>query len=293
MNNQNAEQTAEQNAKLKVEFRIHLATYIAVNALLTAINLILTPEYIWVIWPVLGWGVGLLVHAINVQTSTNSILKERMIEKELEKQKNQRNMNKVYFLISFLMLTAGIQAQQTYSPLSTGQQSEVSYSGFGGPLFLATGLNGELGFCIGGKGGAVLNESLVFGGLGFGMVHTLELTGNNMSDNLEAPLEMTFGAGGVFFEYIFNYGDRVEFSIPLNIMAGGIGIYESSTDTEVESSAMFILEPGINIDLNVSDYYTQSFFVSYRQAIGSSLVNLDDSNISGLNVGMIFKFKGK
>lgn len=293
MNNQNAEQTAEQNAKLKVEFRIHIATYIVVNALLTAINLILTPENIWVVWPVLGWGVGLLIHGINVQTSTNSTLKERMIEKELEKQKNQRNMNKVYFLISFLMLTAGIQAQQTDSPLSTGQQSEVSYSGLGGPLFLATGLNGELGFCIGGKGGAVLNESLVFGGLGFGMVHTLEFTGNNMSDNLEAPLEMTFGAGGVFFEYIFNYGDRVEFSIPLNIMAGGIGIYESSTDTEVESSAMFILEPGINIDLNVSDYYTQSFFVSYRQAIGSSLINLDDSNISGLNVGMIFKFKGK
>ena len=87
MNNQKAEQTAEQKAKLKVEFRIHLVTYAAVNALLAAINLILTPEYLWVIWPVLGWGIGLLIHAINVHASTNSTFKERMIEKEMEKQR--------------------------------------------------------------------------------------------------------------------------------------------------------------------------------------------------------------
>ena len=87
MNNQKAEQTAEQNAKLKVEFRIHLVTFIAVNALLAAINLILTPEYLWVKWPVLGWGIGLIVHAINVHVATNSTFKERLIEKELEKQR--------------------------------------------------------------------------------------------------------------------------------------------------------------------------------------------------------------
>jgi hypothetical protein len=88
MNKQKAEQTAHQNAKLKVEFRIHLITYIVVNTFLSAINLILSPDYIWVIWPVLGWGIGLLMHAINVRSSTNSTLKERMIEKELEKQQN-------------------------------------------------------------------------------------------------------------------------------------------------------------------------------------------------------------
>lgn len=202
-------------------------------------------------------------------------------------------MKKVYFLISLMVLTASIQAQQTDSPLSKGQQSGVRYSGYGGPLLLVTGINNELGFCIGGKGGAVLNETLVFGGLGFGMVNPLELTGNNLTDNFDVPLEMSFGAGGIFFEYIFNFGDRIQFSIPVNIMAGGIKIYESNSETEIESSALFILEPGINIDLYISGSYTQSFFVSYRQAIGSSLINLDDADISGVNVGMIFKFKGK
>jgi len=202
-------------------------------------------------------------------------------------------MKKVYFLLSLIVLTASIQAQETETLLNTEQQSVVSYSGYGGPLLLATGINNEFGFCIGGKGGAVFKEKLVFGGIGFGMVNTLEFTGNNLSDNLNTPLEMSFGAGGVFFEYIFNFGDLIEFSIPLNLMAGGIKINESGMETEIESSAFFIIEPGINIDFNVSDFYTQSFFISYRQAIGSSLINLDDNNISGLNAGLMFKFKGK
>jgi len=86
MKTQNAEQTAYQNAKLKVEFRIHFITYVVVNLILAAINLILSPESLWVIWPVLGWGIGLAVHAINVHFATNSSVKERMIEKEMNKQ---------------------------------------------------------------------------------------------------------------------------------------------------------------------------------------------------------------
>lgn len=88
MNTQEAEQTAHQNAKLKVEFRIHLVVYFAVNIFLAIINRTLTPENLWVIWPVLGWGLGIIIHGINVHFSTKSNFKERMIRKEMEKQKN-------------------------------------------------------------------------------------------------------------------------------------------------------------------------------------------------------------
>ena len=88
MKTQPAEQTAHQNAKLKVEFKIHLVVYFAVNILLAIINLTLTPEYFWVIWPVMGWGLGIIIHGVNVHFSASLNLKERMIEKEMEKQKN-------------------------------------------------------------------------------------------------------------------------------------------------------------------------------------------------------------
>ena len=86
MNNQKTEQTAHQNAKLKVEFKIHMVTYIVVISLLAIINITLTPAYLWFIWPLLGWGLGIIIHGINVHFSTNSSFKERMIKREMEKQ---------------------------------------------------------------------------------------------------------------------------------------------------------------------------------------------------------------
>ena len=85
MNNQKSQQTALKRAKAKVEFRIHLINYIVVNTLLAIINLTLTPEYIWFKWPLLGWGIGIIFHALNVFYSGNTSIKERMIEKETEK----------------------------------------------------------------------------------------------------------------------------------------------------------------------------------------------------------------
>lgn len=43
-------------------FRIHLAAYILVNALLIAINLLVTPDRLWFYWPLLGWGIGIVAH---------------------------------------------------------------------------------------------------------------------------------------------------------------------------------------------------------------------------------------
>ncbi len=86
MKNQNSHQRAETKAKEKVDFRIHIINYIVVNAILAIINLTLTPSYIWFKWPLLGWGIGIIFYALNVFYSGNTSIKERMIEKEMEKQ---------------------------------------------------------------------------------------------------------------------------------------------------------------------------------------------------------------
>ena len=42
---------------------VHLIIYLAVNALLIAINFKYSPDSLWSIWPLLGWGLGLAIHA--------------------------------------------------------------------------------------------------------------------------------------------------------------------------------------------------------------------------------------
>lgn len=64
---------------------VHLFVYLAVNALLIAVNLIATPGSIWFFWPLIGWGIGLAFHAWSVyravlkRTVEHYALEQRLI----------------------------------------------------------------------------------------------------------------------------------------------------------------------------------------------------------------------
>ena len=47
------------------EFLGHLIAYCLVGALLVVISLQTSPDYFWAKWPLLGWGIGLVLHAMN------------------------------------------------------------------------------------------------------------------------------------------------------------------------------------------------------------------------------------
>ena len=86
------EQTRYQEAKKRVEelkgFYSHLITYILVNTGLVVINLLTSPEYLWFIWPLMGWGVGLLIHAFSVFSNLwGKSWEERKIKEIMEKDK--------------------------------------------------------------------------------------------------------------------------------------------------------------------------------------------------------------
>jgi hypothetical protein len=45
-------------------FKIHLTAYLVINGALLAANLLFTPGKYWVVWPILGWGIGVVSHYI-------------------------------------------------------------------------------------------------------------------------------------------------------------------------------------------------------------------------------------
>ena len=47
-------------------FYFHLAQYVIVVTLLLGINLWTRPQYLWVGWVAMGWGIGLLFHGLRV-----------------------------------------------------------------------------------------------------------------------------------------------------------------------------------------------------------------------------------
>jgi hypothetical protein len=57
---------AERRVDARRGFWSHAAVYVIVNTGLAALNLMTTPHYPWVLWPVFGWGIGLASHAWSV-----------------------------------------------------------------------------------------------------------------------------------------------------------------------------------------------------------------------------------
>jgi Zn-dependent protease len=63
-NQENYKKALKRVKKMK-KFYSHLVTYIGCSLLFIAINLS-SPGPIWFIWPILGWGIGMLFHANSV-----------------------------------------------------------------------------------------------------------------------------------------------------------------------------------------------------------------------------------
>ena len=66
MDEQARYEDAKKRANEIKEFYQHLTTYVLVNAFLFAVNKLTSPGYNWFIWPLLGWGLGLVLHALSV-----------------------------------------------------------------------------------------------------------------------------------------------------------------------------------------------------------------------------------
>jgi len=47
-------------------FYVHLAIYVVVIAGIALINWVTSPGYWWVVWPMVGWGIGIGAHAVAV-----------------------------------------------------------------------------------------------------------------------------------------------------------------------------------------------------------------------------------
>ncbi|NEX14928.1 MAG: hypothetical protein C1941_09595 [Prosthecochloris sp.] len=93
MENQELYEKAKKKVDARLGFSIHLIVYILVNAFLIFINMRTSPEYSWFIWPLIGWGIGLLFHGLGVFVFTGEpAYKERMIEKEMKKESSKKRL---------------------------------------------------------------------------------------------------------------------------------------------------------------------------------------------------------
>jgi len=82
------ERTAIEYVRDLKGFYTHLISYVAIMGGLVLIDLFTSPGTFWAVWPMLGWGIGVLVHGVNVFEMTSFFgpdWEKKQIEKRLDR----------------------------------------------------------------------------------------------------------------------------------------------------------------------------------------------------------------
>jgi hypothetical protein len=197
----------------------------------------------------------------------------------------------VLLAIFFVYVPAPAQEQTIFG------DTEIEHGGYGGPVVKFASVNDEIGVLVGGRGGWIINHTFSIGLAGYGLANNIKA--HTVGPNGRKYLEM--GYGGLDLEYIAESDNLLHFSIHSLIGGGSAGFRYSwdyqrrdyDYDDDYYNSnhdSFFIIEPGVNLDLNVTPWFRTSAGVSYRYVTGLSSAATTNSDISGLSAGLTFRF---
>ena len=64
-------------------FLVHLTVFVAVITTLVVINIATAPAYLWAKWPLMGWGIGVMIHGLMVfVVGDRLVVTDEMVERE-------------------------------------------------------------------------------------------------------------------------------------------------------------------------------------------------------------------
>ena len=179
-------------------------------------------------------------------------------------------------------------AQQT----QTLFQGDVTHGGFGGPVIRFGSVDGSGAVWVGGRGGWIITfsnqHSISLGGGGYGLVteHRLPQPFDPVRKELAA-----IGYGGFEMEYTNHTYRLVHMTASTLIGAGGITMRDENLEQlDDDAIAFFVFEPGVHAELNVTSFFRVAGGLSYRFTSGIDYGGFRDSDFSGANAVLTFKF---
>lgn len=174
----------------------------------------------------------------------------------------------------------------------------MSHSGgFGALSFRSSRFNDESLVMAGLRGGWIINRTLGIGFEGHGVIPTTKF------ENIEVGQEVNLlgGYGGMFLELIFFSNEVVHVTFPVSGGAGWLGYLRTTdnntipmpdTDDEVDSDVFWYVEPGANLEFNISRNFRLATGVSKRFTQDFKLQSTDPDSFENLNYYITLKIGG-
>lgn len=165
---------------------------------------------------------------------------------------------------------------------------KVTHGGFGGPVLRFSRFDGQTGFMMGGHGGWIINRRFVIGGGAYGLLG--DGIGVPFTPSVGGNAYLSFGYAGLELQYFERPLKLVHLTFSTLIGGGGTEYRQGGGAQLTGSSAVFVVEPGAGLALNVSKKIRLSATGSYRFVNGVSLSGLDDGDLSGPAVALSLDF---
>jgi len=193
-----------------------------------------------------------------------------------------------FVLMATLMFVATGAASQSNDSTRTLFRSDVKVSELWVPEVKLNSIQGDIGTLIGFYGGALINKSVLLGIAG--------------GVNLGHP-RVNYGYFGGIGQYIFRPEELLHFSGQLVLAYGSTKDYEDPKSGlldnfwNISGAHFFMMEPGVNLELNLGKRLTLVTGVSYRYVSGLneqdenvSITHVTNKDLSGLNFNIGLKF---
>jgi len=167
--------------------------------------------------------------------------------------------------------------------------------GYIAPEIKVSNVHEDISLFVGGKIGFTFNDKFSIGLAGYGLSNNSNFN-IDYSGNPNTSARIGMGYGGLSMEYSLFSNKVIHFTVPVVVGAAGIYIYEDDGDffyndyEDIENSAAFVVEPGVNIEVNVFKFMRLDLGASYRLIAGSDLFYLQDEDLSDLSFNATFKF---
>ena len=214
------------------------------------------------------------------------------------------------FIFLFTFIGLYTQAQEEEQDFKTIFSSDYSSGGYGAPELKLGNVNNNMSLLMGGRGGWIIGHRFVVGGAGYGLTTSnnfnyteplIDESGNMVDSTRNLRLDM--GYGGLMLEFIALPKKAVHLSFPIIIGAGGTSVgaeiaqstsqidpVEFNTYDFVESSAFFVVEPGVFLEMNMTKFFRLDVGATYRFISGTNLVRVNNNDLSDLTFSLALKF---
>lgn len=177
-------------------------------------------------------------------------------------------------LLLALAMAGPLEAQRTETLVGSRHRN----GGFGGPVMKVGELLGDPVLFLGGRGAWVAGGSFALGGGGYGLVN----------DNLQAPVvypgrraTVEMGYGGLELEYIHESWRLGHLSLYTLMGGGGVRYRDRDRFETLAEDSFLVMEPGANLNLNVTEFLRLSAGVTYRWTWGVEMPGMGDRELSG------------